>query len=91
MKSVPVTEGDSVTLHTDETPTEDLTVWTFGSDDIVIVMNFEIKQFKDRLLVDRQSSSLTIKNITANFSGIYKFNIFSRSLYKTFNVTVYGE
>ncbi|CAM4661222.1 unnamed protein product [Leuciscus chuanchicus] len=43
-------------------------------------------QFKDRLLVDRLSVSLTIKNITANFSGIYKF--FSRSLYKTFHVTV---
>ncbi|XP_077081394.1 uncharacterized protein LOC143735206 isoform X2 [Siphateles boraxobius] len=54
-------------------------------------MNHEIKQFKDTLLVDQQSVSLTIKNITANFSGIYKFNIFSRSLYKTFNVTVYAR
>ncbi|CAM4661214.1 unnamed protein product [Leuciscus chuanchicus] len=91
VKAVPVTEGDSVTLYTDDIQSEDLTGWTFGPENIVIVRNYEIKQFKDRLLVDRQSVSLTIKNITANFSGIYTFNIFSRSLYKTFNVTVYAR
>lgn len=91
IQSVSVLEGDSVTLHAGETQKEDLTVWTYGPDNTVIVFNSEIKMFKDRLLVDQSTGSLTIENITANFSGIYKLNIVKRNSYKTFNVSVYGE
>uniref|UniRef100_A0A9J7XFN2 Ig-like domain-containing protein n=1 Tax=Cyprinus carpio carpio TaxID=630221 RepID=A0A9J7XFN2_CYPCA len=89
IQSVSVLEGDSVTLHAGETQKEDLTVWTYGPDNTVIVFNSEIKMFKDRLLVDQSTGSLTIENITANFSGIYKLNIVKRNSYKTFNVSVY--
>ncbi|KAF4097305.1 hypothetical protein G5714_021313 [Onychostoma macrolepis] len=46
--------------------------------------------FRDRLLVDQSTGSLTINNITANFSGIYKLTNVRKSSYKTFNVTVYA-
>lgn len=88
IESVSAMEGDSVTLH-GETQRDDLNVWSFGPDDTVIVMNSEIRMFRDRLLVDQSTGSLTIKNITANFSGIYK--LVRKSSHKTFNVTVYGE
>ncbi|XP_067252815.1 uncharacterized protein [Chanodichthys erythropterus] len=81
-------EGDSVTLH-GEIQRDDLNVWSFGPDDTVIVMNSEIRMFRDRLLVDHSTGSLTIKNITANFSGIYK--LVRKSSHKTFNVTVYAH
>lgn len=92
---ISVLEGDSVTLHAVEAQAEDLKVWTFGSDKIIIVKNSEIRMFTDRLLVTQSNGSgsyhLTIKNITANFSGIYTSEIVKKNLYKTFNVTVYGE
>ncbi|XP_058617121.1 SLAM family member 9-like [Onychostoma macrolepis] len=90
VKSVSVFEGDSVTLHSGETQKEDLKVWTFGPDETIIVKNSEIKMSTDRLLVDQSVGSLTIKNITANFSGIYKLESVKKNLYKTFNVTVYA-
>lgn len=91
IQSVSVLEGDSVTLHAGETQKEDLTVWTYGPDNTVIAMNTEIKIFRDRFLVNQSFGSLTIENITANFSGIYKFTVIRKSSYKTFKVTVYGE
>uniref|UniRef100_A0A9J7Y583 Ig-like domain-containing protein n=1 Tax=Cyprinus carpio carpio TaxID=630221 RepID=A0A9J7Y583_CYPCA len=91
VKSVSVLEGDSVILNTDGIQSEDMKVWTFGPDETVIVFKSEIKMFKDRLLFEQSSGSLTIKNITANFSGIYKLNIVKRNSYKTFNVSVYAR
>lgn len=91
VKSVSVMEGESVTLHTDEIQKEDLFVWTFGPDNIVMAINSEIRIFKDRLLVNQPTGSLTINNITAHFSGIYKLEIPRKTLITTFNVTVYGE
>ncbi len=89
VKSVSVMEGDSVSLHSGETQKEDL--WTFGPDETIIVRNSEIKIHTDRLVVNQPTGSLTINNITANFSGIYKLENVKKNLYKTFNVTVYGE
>ncbi|XP_042605546.1 uncharacterized protein LOC122141674 [Cyprinus carpio] len=91
IENVLVMEGDSATLHAGETQAEDLKVWTFGPDETIIARNSEIKMFKDRLLVDQSTGSLTIENITANFSGIYKLEIVKKNLYKNFNVTVYGS
>ncbi len=89
VKSVSVMEGDSVTLHSGETQEEDLKVWTFGPDETIIVRNSEIKIHKDRLVVNQSTGSLTINNITANFSGIYKLESVKKNLYKKFYV--YGE
>uniref|UniRef100_A0A9J8A7M3 Ig-like domain-containing protein n=1 Tax=Cyprinus carpio carpio TaxID=630221 RepID=A0A9J8A7M3_CYPCA len=91
IQSVSVLEGDSVTLHAGETQKEYLTVWTYGPDNTVIAMNSEIKIFRDRLLVDQLTGSLTIEKITANFSGIYKFTVIRKSSYKTFKVNVYAR
>ncbi len=84
-------EGGSVTLHSGETQKEDLKVWTFGPDETIIVRNSEIKIHTDRLVVNQSTGSLTINNITANLSGIYKLENVKKNLYKRFNVTVYGE
>ncbi len=89
VKSVSVMEGDSVSLHSGETQKEDL--WTFGPDETIIVRNSEIKIHTDRLVVNQSTGSLTINNITAIFSGIYKLENVKKNLYKKFNVTVYGE
>ncbi len=91
VKSVSVMEGGSVSLHSGETQKEDLKVWTFGPDETIIVRNSEIKMYTDRLVVNQPTGSLTINNITANFSGIYKLENVKKNLYKKFNVTVYGE
>ncbi|XP_052446711.1 uncharacterized protein zgc:171601 isoform X2 [Carassius gibelio] len=91
IEKVLVMEGDSATLHAGETQAEDMKVWTFGPEETVIVRNSEIRMFKDRLLVDQSTGSLTIKNITANFSGIYKLHIIKENLNKKFNVTVYAR
>ncbi len=91
IESVSVMEGGSVSLHSGETQNEDLKVWTFGPDETIIVRNSEIKIHTDRLVVNQHTGSLTINNITANFSGIYKLENVKKNLYKTFNVTVYGE
>ncbi|XP_043078613.1 uncharacterized protein LOC122327365 isoform X2 [Puntigrus tetrazona] len=91
IQSVSVLEGESVTLVCGETQKEDLKVWTFGPDNTVIAMGSDIKIFRDRFLVNRSIGSLTIKNITANFSGIYKLTVVRKSSYTTFNVTVYAR
>ncbi|XP_050950263.1 SLAM family member 9-like isoform X2 [Labeo rohita] len=91
IESVSVMEGDSVTLHAFETQAEDLKVWSFGPDNTVIAVNSEVKIFRDRFLVNQSTASLTIKNITANFSGIYKLTVVRKSSYKTYNVIVYAR
>uniref|UniRef100_A0A8C2JAN3 Ig-like domain-containing protein n=1 Tax=Cyprinus carpio TaxID=7962 RepID=A0A8C2JAN3_CYPCA len=91
IEPVLVMEGDSATLPAGETQAEDLKVWTFGPEETIIVINSEIKMFKDRLMVDQSTGSLTIENITAHFSGIYKLEIVRKNLYKKFNVTVYAR
>uniref|UniRef100_A0A8C1TUP8 Immunoglobulin domain-containing protein n=1 Tax=Cyprinus carpio TaxID=7962 RepID=A0A8C1TUP8_CYPCA len=107
VKSVSVTEGDSVTLNTDvtEVQREEQILWMFGPRDTriaeiykqIISVYDKKEKFRDlrsgRLSVDRQTASLTIKNIRNEHSGLYKLQIFSQrgSSYKRFNVTVYGE
>ncbi|XDV23201.1 hypothetical protein PO909_027886, partial [Leuciscus waleckii] len=47
--------------------------------------------FGDRLQIDSQTGSLTIRNIRTTDSGLYKLSIFSRNIsYKSFSVTVYA-
>ncbi|XP_050950722.1 SLAM family member 5-like, partial [Labeo rohita] len=99
MKSV--TEGDSVTLNTDVTELQktDQILWMFGSQETRIAeihkLNIDMydsnETFGDRLKMDTQTGSLTIRNIKTEDSGVYKLQIISKTTsYKRFNVTVYA-
>ncbi|XP_048038468.1 SLAM family member 5-like isoform X2 [Megalobrama amblycephala] len=90
VKSVSVTEGDSVTLDAGliETQRVDLILWTFGPDstriaqinkmiDMVSLYNNALDgRFRDRLKLDDQTGSLTITNIRAEHAGLYELQIF---------------
>ncbi|XP_042605464.1 SLAM family member 5-like [Cyprinus carpio] len=103
VKSVSVTKRDSVTLNTDvtELQRDDQILWMFGPRDTriaeiykqIISVYDKKEKFRDRLNVDSQTGSLTIKNIRNEHSGLYKLQIFSQrgTSYKRFNVTVYAH
>ncbi|XP_016107294.1 SLAM family member 5-like [Sinocyclocheilus grahami] len=96
-------EGDSVTLQTDtEIKKDDLILWRFGAEDSpmaevnrsaqIISVSESTKGFKDRLHLDPQTGSLTVRNIRTDHSGIYKTQIIgNKMIRKTFNVTVYAR
>uniref|UniRef100_A0A673HTL5 SLAM family member 5-like n=2 Tax=Sinocyclocheilus rhinocerous TaxID=307959 RepID=A0A673HTL5_9TELE len=103
MKSVSVTEGDSVTLNTDvtEVQRDDQILWMFGPKENriaeiykqVIDMFSSNETFGDRLQLDSFTGSLNIRNIRSTDSGLYKLQIHSNrgNSDKTFNVTVYAR
>ncbi len=102
VKSVSVTEGDSVTLKiVTETQTGDEIEWKFGTNMNLIARikgktskTFDIPdgRFRDRLELDHQTGSLTIMNTRIIHSGLYEVEISSNiSKEHRFNVTVYGE
>ncbi|KAK9967298.1 hypothetical protein ABG768_001705 [Culter alburnus] len=102
VKSVLVTEGDSVTLQTNVTEIErdDLILWTFGPQETrisqihkqIIDMYDSNEIFRDRLQMDSQTGSLTIRNIRSEHTGLYKVAIIRRGpLFKRFSVTVYAH
>nr|XP_017208713.2 T-cell surface antigen CD2-like [Danio rerio] len=102
-ESVSVTEGDSVTLHTDtQTSTDDIR-WTFGAENSLIA-KIKIKKqnlstydgpdmrFRDRLKLDNRTGSLTIMNIRSEHAGDYKMQISGEKIIiKTFSVSVYAR
>ncbi|XP_050958746.1 SLAM family member 5 [Labeo rohita] len=100
--SVSVMEGDSVTLNTNVTERQRnyQIVWKFEPKGIQIAviymqsidMNGSNVIFGDRLQMDSQTGSLTIRNIRTEHSGLYKLQIFSNreTSHKRFNVTVYA-
>ncbi|XP_056614624.1 uncharacterized protein LOC130429828 isoform X2 [Triplophysa dalaica] len=103
VKSVSVTEGDNVTLHTNLTHIQrhDQILWQFGPQETRIAeihtqrvnMYNSNETFGDRLKLDSQTGSLTITNITITDSGLYKLQIISNTgtSYKRFNTTVYSH
>ncbi|XP_067271125.1 CD48 antigen-like [Pseudorasbora parva] len=102
VKSVSVTEGDSVTLNSDhvKVQTDDQILWMFGPQDTRIAdihsQNIKIYDsntaFEKRLQMDSQTGSLTIRNIRSEHTGLYKLQIISRGTsYKRFNVNVYAR
>ncbi|XP_050950424.1 SLAM family member 5-like [Labeo rohita] len=103
VKPVSVTEGDSVTLHTDvEIQRDDQILWVFGPKETRIAEIYRqnmhpstydgIGVFRDRLQMDSKTGSLVIRNIRTEHSGLYKLQIISNigTSYKRFNVTVYA-
>ncbi|XDV23202.1 hypothetical protein PO909_027887, partial [Leuciscus waleckii] len=101
VKSVSVMEGDSVTLNTDVKVQRDDILWAYRHDSSEIRIAEIYKQiidmfdsnvtFGDRLQMDSQTGSLTIRNIRTTDSGLYKLSIFSRNItHKSFSVTVYA-
>ncbi len=98
-------EGDSVTLHINDTDIQkdDRMLWTFGNNGILIAQinrknndsrfyndNFD-GRFRDRLKLD-QTGSLSITNTRTTDSGLYKFTSRRSEIpFNTFNLTVYGE
>uniref|UniRef100_A0A8C1TDX0 Ig-like domain-containing protein n=1 Tax=Cyprinus carpio TaxID=7962 RepID=A0A8C1TDX0_CYPCA len=102
MKSVSVTEGDSFTLNTDiKVQSKDMLLWMFGRQEtrIAEIYNQNIfmyesnESFGDRLQMDNQTGSLTIRNIRTEHSGLYKLLILSNreNSYKRFSVIVYAR
>ncbi|XP_050950418.1 natural killer cell receptor 2B4 [Labeo rohita] len=104
-KTIPVTEGDFVTLNTDVTKIkrDDHILWTFriknsetriaqtNTQNISIYDSGENERFRDRLQINEQTGSLTITNINKLHSGLYKVQIINGGVrYKTFNIAVYG-
>uniref|UniRef100_A0A8C2E2D7 Immunoglobulin domain-containing protein n=1 Tax=Cyprinus carpio TaxID=7962 RepID=A0A8C2E2D7_CYPCA len=104
VKSVSVTEGDSVTLNTGLTEIQkaDEMLWKFGPNrtlidkinhDTGVLSTYDGSdgRFRDRLKLDIQTGSLTITNTRTTDSGVYEVSISnssSQTKYR-FNVTVY--
>ncbi|ROL55446.1 hypothetical protein DPX16_20822 [Anabarilius grahami] len=105
VKIVSVMEGDSVTLHTNasDIPRRYMRyiMWRFAPEDTRIVRDIRLDEntcemmyheddmFRDRLQIDNQTGSLTIRNIRTTDSGLYRmFGLFLR---ESFNVTVYAR
>ncbi|XP_050951529.1 uncharacterized protein LOC127154166 [Labeo rohita] len=103
VKSISVMEGDSVTLHTCliQIQNYDMVLWKFENTLIAqfdktsqtfLTKDGNDGRFRDRLTLNSESGSLTIRNIRTNHSGIYKMDMISTSgsSNKRFNVTVIG-
>ncbi|KAG1929404.1 SLAM family member 9-like [Pimephales promelas] len=94
VKSVSVTEGESVTLNTDtEIQTDELIAWRTGHNNLIAKIkgnNFE--RFRDRLTLDEKTGSLTITNTRTTDSGLYKVTgSRSKTPLNIFNLTVYAR
>ncbi|XP_016113131.1 uncharacterized protein [Sinocyclocheilus grahami] len=99
-----VMEGDSVTLHTDISKTQQERIKWYFNDACVAEMNGDFSQicandkchndeerFRDGMKLDHQTGSLTITNIRTTDSGLYKLQIINNSSSiseKIFSVTV---
>ncbi|XP_077081742.1 CD48 antigen-like [Siphateles boraxobius] len=100
VKSVSVTERDSVTLNTDvKVQKDDQILWMFGPQETRIAeihrqniyIDNTVMIFEKILQIDNQTGSLTIRNIRSEHTGLYKLTVISKGTsYKRFNVTVYA-
>uniref|UniRef100_A0A8C1QLL8 Uncharacterized protein n=1 Tax=Cyprinus carpio TaxID=7962 RepID=A0A8C1QLL8_CYPCA len=103
IQSVPVTEGDSVTLYINvtEIQKDKNMLWIYGAEKSIIAeinRKYELfstsdgpdGRFRDRLKLDKQTGSLTITNITTRHTGVYQLEI-AGARTKTFSVSVYAR
>uniref|UniRef100_A0A8C1KNC3 Immunoglobulin domain-containing protein n=1 Tax=Cyprinus carpio TaxID=7962 RepID=A0A8C1KNC3_CYPCA len=97
-----VSEGDSVTLNPDlnETQGFNLIEWRFGGEGSTIartdgneISYANDERFRDRLQLNDQTGSLTIKNMKNADSGLYRVTVSSskQMINKRFIVTVSGD
>ncbi len=106
VRSVSVTEGDSVTLHINDTDIkkDDQMLWKFGNNGSLIAQinrqNNNSKlyndsadgRFRDRLQMNDRTGSLRITNTRTTDSGLYKVTSKSSGTpLNSFSLTVYGE
>ncbi|XP_051763489.1 T-lymphocyte surface antigen Ly-9-like [Ctenopharyngodon idella] len=90
-------EGDSVTLNTDvQVQRDDQILWVYGPQDSRIAeihrQNIYVhysEMFRDRLQMNSQTGSLTIRNINKTHAGLYKLQIIRSSGTKRNNFTIY--
>ncbi len=103
VKTISVMEGDSVTLHTDNTEIQNQIMWRFGHNNILIAqINIQNNErtfyndsadgrFRDRLKLD-QTRSLIITNTRTTDSGLYQvYSTKSETPFNIFNLIVCGE
>ncbi|XP_038125571.1 uncharacterized protein LOC119772930 [Cyprinodon tularosa] len=94
-------EKTNVTLQTGETLPNAESVWTFGTETpnmriATIMRGKEVKNdygelFKDRLLIDHHTGSLTIIQVKTSDTGKYQFqSIRSKILMRVFHLIVYS-
>ncbi|XP_067245565.1 uncharacterized protein [Chanodichthys erythropterus] len=99
VKRVSVTAGDSVVLHNDvnETQIYKNIEWRFEKSRIARIKRaignnpqYEDERFRDRLNLDQQTGSLTIRNTRTTDSGLYQLTLTTedKESIKRFNVTV---
>nr|XP_055073020.1 uncharacterized protein LOC129452983 [Misgurnus anguillicaudatus] len=104
VKSVSVMAGDSVVLHTNvtELQEDEMILWRFGEGKsksilIEITLNnirYACGRFTNHLQIwDSKTGDLTIMNMMIKNSGLYEveINLDTETVYKRFNVTVFGE
>ncbi|XP_073793337.1 SLAM family member 5-like [Danio rerio] len=104
VKSVSVTEGDSVTLPVKLTQIQENEEIEWKFEDILIAdinrkdnnityyNNAADGRFRDRLKLDTQSGSLTIMNTTTKHTGLYKVTRDHwTSVNNTFSLTIYAH
>lgn len=108
VKSVSVMLGDSLSLHPDVTDVQnyDVICWRFQhgisplaelsrkTGNVFIRDDHLDERFRNKLKLDIQTGSLTIKNTRMEQSGLYEVEITSTSTYtihQIFTVTVSGE
>ncbi|XP_048059982.1 hepatocyte cell adhesion molecule-like [Megalobrama amblycephala] len=99
VKSVSVTEGESVSLNSSFTQIhrDEEIEWKFGDILIASVMNNKSVfydesaegRFRDRLKLDHQTGSLTIINSRTTDSGLYNVSSNKRDVFNKFRLTVY--
>lgn len=95
--------GQNVTLHVNKTQHDfNSNIWTFERHPnftaVTIVNNGEVTKlsestFRNRLILDIETGSITIFNLTTNDSGLFQvhFIIGKEAVNETFKVTVSGE
>ncbi|XP_056304207.1 uncharacterized protein si:dkey-182g1.3 [Danio aesculapii] len=100
VKSLSVMEGDSVSLQKDSTELQkgDLIVWRFGDKGLLLAkldvetnetsLNADDERFRDRLKLDYQTGSLTIRNARTEHTGLYEIQIRGRESIQQFLLSV---
>ncbi|KAI4885703.1 hypothetical protein NFI96_008621 [Prochilodus magdalenae] len=103
---LPELEGNTVTIHTGRTGVQiDAQIlWFYRSKNVhikivnsriirgEIITDYNRDRFRDRLQLDRNSGSLTIKNINTEDSGVYKLHIITENVTDgSFSVDVYDS